>query len=205
MQLASAIDRTRYNIFEWRINLSIPMKIVMALAMAGMTGLLAQVRIFVEWSPVPITGQTLAVLLAGVLLGRRWGGASMAIYAFLGIAGVPWFTGMTSGLGATGGYLIGFILAALFIGYVTDKYIKSRYFISMLGVMAFASLFLIYVPGIIWLGIWLKAVSGVSVSVIPLLAMGVAPFIAGDILKCVAAAIITKTITPKKDYTGNKP
>ena len=205
MQLASAIDRTRYNIFEWRINLSIPMKIVMALAMAGMTGLLAQVRIFVEWSPVPITGQTLAVLLAGVLLGRRWGGASMAIYAFLGIAGVPWFTGMTSGLGATGGYLIGFILAALFIGYVTDKYIKSRYFISMLGVMAFASLFLIYVPGIIWLGIWLKAVSGVSVSVIPLLAMGVAPFIAGDILKCVAAAIITKTVTPKKDYTGNKP
>ncbi|MFA6346841.1 MAG: biotin transporter BioY [Dehalococcoidales bacterium] len=205
MQLASAIDRTRYNIFEWRINLSIPMKIVMALAMAGMTGLLAQVRIFVEWSPVPITGQTLAVLLAGVLLGRRWGGASMAIYAFLGIAGVPWFTGMTSGLGATGGYLIGFILAALFIGYVTDKYIKSRYFISMLGVMAFASLFLIYVPGIIWLGIWLKAVSGVSVSVIPLLAMGVAPFIAGDIIKCVAAAIITKTVTPKKDYTGNKP
>ena len=204
MQLASAIDRTRYNIFEWRINLSIPMKIVMALAMAGMTGLLAQVRIFVEWSPVPITGQTLAVLLAGVLLGRRWGGASMAIYAFLGIAGVPWFTGMTSGLGATGGYLIGFILAALFIGYVTDKYIKSRYFISMLGVMAFASLFLIYVPGIIWLGIWLKAVSGVSVSVIPLLAMGVAPFIAGDIIKCVAAAIITKTVTPKKDYTGNK-
>jgi len=106
-------------------------------------------------------------------------------------------------LGATGGYLIGFILAALFIGYVTDKYIKSRHFISMLGVMAFASLFLIYVPGVIWLGIWLKAVSGVSVSIISLLAMGVAPFIVGDIIKCVAGALITKTVTPKKDYTGN--
>ena len=125
MQLASAIDKTRYNIFAWRYSLSIPVKLVMALAMAGLTGLLAQVRIFVEWSPVPITGQTLAVLLAGVLLGRRWGGASMAIYAVLGAAGIPWFNGWTRGLGATGGYLIGFILAALFIGYVTDKYIKS--------------------------------------------------------------------------------
>jgi biotin transport system substrate-specific component len=203
MQLVSSIDRTRYSIFEWRYNLSIPMKLVMALAMAGMTGLLAQVRIFVEWSPVPITGQTLAVLLAGVLLGRRWGGASMAIYAVLGIAGIPWFNGMTSGLGATGGYLIGFVLAALFIGYVTDKYIKSRYFISMLGVMLFASLILIYVPGVLWLGIWLKAVSGVSVSIIPLFTMGVVPFIIGDIVKCVAAAVITKAVTPKKDYTGS--
>ncbi len=205
MQLATAIDRTRYNIFEWRYNLSIPMKLVMAIAMAGMTGLLAQVRIFVEWSPVPITAQTLAVLLAGVLLGRRWGGASMAIYAVLGIVGVPWFTGMTSGLGATGGYLIGFILAALFIGHVTDKYIKSRYFFSMIGVMVSASLFLVYVPGVIWLGLWLKAVGGVSIGIIPLITMGVVPFIIGDMVKCVAAALIAKTVTPKKDYSSNNP
>jgi biotin transport system substrate-specific component len=203
MQLLSAIDRTRYNVFEWRYNLSIPWKLVMALAMAAMTGLLAQVRIFVEWSPVPVTGQTLAVLLAGVLLGRRWGGASMAIYAVLGVAGVPWFNGWTSGLGATGGYLIGFVLAALFLGYFTDKYVKSRYFISMLGLMIFASLILVYIPGVIWLGIWLKAVSGVSVDVISLITMGVVPFIIGDIVKSVAAALITKTVTPKKDYTGN--
>ena len=205
MQLASAIDKTRYNIFAWRYSLSIPVKLVMALAMAGMTGLLAQVRIFVEWSPVPITGQTLAVLLAGVLLGRRWGGASMAIYAVLGVAGIPWFNGWTSGLGATGGYLIGFILAALFIGYVTDKYIKSRYFISMLGVMLFASLILVYVPGVIWLSVWLNAIGGESVGIVPLITMGVVPFIIGDTVKCVAAALITKAVTPKKDYTGNNP
>ncbi len=203
MQLLSAIDKTRYNVFEWRYNLTIPWKLVMAVAMAAMTGLLAQVRIFVEWSPVPVTGQTLAVLLAGVLLGRRWGGASMAIYAVLGVAGVPWFNGWTSGLGATGGYLIGFVLAALFLGYFTDKYVKSRYFISMLGLMIFASLILVYIPGVIWLGIWLKAVSGVSVDVISLITMGVVPFIIGDIVKSVAAALITKTVTPKKDYTGN--
>jgi biotin transport system substrate-specific component len=203
MQLLSAIDKTRFNVFEWRYNLTIPWKLVMAVAMAAMTGLLVQVRIFVEWSPVPVTGQTLAVLLAGVLLGRRWGGASMAIYAVLGVAGVPWFNGWTSGLGATGGYLIGFVLAALFLGYFTDKYVKSRYFISMLGLMIFASLILVYIPGVIWLGIWLKAVSGVSVDVISLITMGVVPFIIGDIVKSVAAALITKTVTPKKDYTGN--
>jgi biotin transport system substrate-specific component len=200
MQITSAIDRTRYNIFEWRYQLSIPWKLVMALGMAGLTGLLAQVRVLTEWSPVPITGQTLAVLLAGVLLGRRWGGASMAIYVVLGVAGVPWFNGWTSGVGATGGYLIGFILAALFLGYFTDKYVRSRYFFSMLGLMLFASLVLVYVPGIIWLGIWMNLVTGTAAGIPSLLAMGVAPFIIGDIIKSVLAAAITKTITPKASY-----
>ena len=203
MQILSAIDRTRYNVFEWRYNLSIPKKLVMALAMAAMTGLLAQVRIPLEWSPIPITGQTFAVLLAGVLLGRNWGGISMAIYAVLGIIGVPWFTGAVSGLGATGGYLIGFILAALFIGYFTDKYVKSRYFISMLGLMLFASIVIIYVPGVIWLSFWMKYAVGTAVSLSTLMAMAVYPFIAGAVLKSIAAASIVKVITPKTDYTGN--
>jgi biotin transport system substrate-specific component len=202
MQLLSAIDRTRYNIFEWRYNLSIPWKLVMAVAMAGLTGVLAQVRIPLEWSPVPITGQTLAVLLAGVLLGRRWGGASMAIYAVLGIAGVPWFNGFTSGLGATGGYLIGFILAALFIGYFTDKYVKSRYFISMLGLMLFSSIVIVYVPGVIWLAFWMKYAVGTAVSLSALMVMGVYPFMVGAVLKSITAASIVKVITPIKDYTG---
>ena len=202
MQVISAIDRTRYDVFVWRHHLSIPWKLVMAVAMAGLTGLLAQVRIFVEWSPVPITGQTLAVLLAGVLLGRRWGGISMAIYAVLGVVGVPWFNGWTSGLGTTAGYLVGFILAALFLGYFTDKYIKSRYFFSMLGLMLFASLVIVYVPGVIWLGIWMNAFTGTSVSISSLLAMGVMPFVIGDVVKCVSAALITKVVTPKRDYTG---
>jgi biotin transport system substrate-specific component len=202
MQVISAIDRTRYNVFAWRYHLSIPWKLVMAVAMAGLTGVLAQVRIPLEWSPIPITGQTFAVLLAGVLLGRNWGGISMAIYAALGIAGVPWFTGFTSGFGSTGGYLIGFVLAALFIGYFTDKYVKSRYFVSMLGLMLFASIVIVYVPGVIWLGLWLKYAVGTAVSFSALMAMGVYPFIAGAILKSVAAASVAKIITPKSDYTG---
>ena len=138
-----------------------------------------------------MTGQTLAVLLAGVALGKWWGGISMAIYAGLGMAGIPWFQGMNGGLaylaGPTGGYIIGFILAALFLGYFTDKYIKSRRFFSMLGLMLFASLILVYVPGLLQLGLWLNLVKGQPVTFSGLMTMGALPFIAGDITKAVVA------------------
>jgi len=200
MTISAAIDRTKYDFFRWRFALSIPKKLVLAIGIACLTGLLAQVRIALPWSPIPITGQTFAVLLAGVMLGRWWGGASMAIYGGLGFAGVPWFTGWASGLGATGGYVIGFILAALFLGHFTDKYIKSRRFFSMLGLMILASLFLVYVPGLVWLSLWLNFVKGSPVSFMTLLTMGAVPFIAGDITKVVAAALVAKGVTPKQSY-----
>jgi biotin transport system substrate-specific component len=198
--IAFAIDRTRYDAFRWRYELTIPKKLVLAVAMACLTGLLAQVRIALPWSPVPITGQTFAALLAGVLLGRWWGGASMAVYGGLGFAGLPWFTGWTSGFGATGGYIIGFVFAALFLGHFTDKYIKTRKFFPMLGLMLFASLILIYVPGLTWLGLWVNFVTGNHVPFTTLLTMGALPFIAGDIAKVVAAALIAKGVTPKRSY-----
>ncbi len=107
MTLAVRIERTRFNVSRWRYELSLPMKLALAFGMAALTGLLAQVRFQLPWTPVPLTGQTLAVLLAGVALGKWWGGISMAIYAGLGIAGVPWFQGWNGGLaylaGPTGG------------------------------------------------------------------------------------------------------
>ncbi len=170
--------------------------------MAALTGLLAQARIPLPWTPIPITGQTFAVLLAGVLLGRRWGGIGMAIFAGLGFAGLPWFSGWESGLGATGGYILGFIPAALFLGYFTDKYIRSRSLFSMLGLMLFANFILIYVPGVLWLWLWLKVVAGTSPTFIALMGMAVIPYIAGDIIKAVAAATIVRGITPKSAYNG---
>ncbi len=170
--------------------------------MAALTGLLAQVRIPLPGNLVPITGQTFAVLLAGVLLGRWWGGISLAIYAGLGFAGLPWFTGWASGLGATGGYIGGFILAALFLGHFTDKYIRSRSFFSMLGLMLFANFVLIYIPGLVWLGLWLRMVQGDAATFIALLSMGVLPFIVGDVIKAVAAATIARGIIPKLAYNG---
>lgn len=202
MEIVAAINRTKYDVFRWRYQLSIPWKLVLALGMACLVGLLAQVRLPIPWSPVPVTGQTFAVLLAGVLMGRWWGGISMAIYAGLGFAGLPWFTGWSSGLGATGGYIIGFILATLFLGYFTDKYVRLRSFPGMLGLMLFSSFVLIYVPGLIWLGLWLNIVTATPTTLITVIGMGAAPFIVGDMAKAVMAAIIAKGITPKSDYIG---
>ena len=202
MQVAVTIDRVKYNAFRWRHELSVSRKLALALGVACLIGLLAQVRFIVPWSPVPITGQTFAVLLAGVMLGRWWGGISIAIYAGLGFAGVPWLSGGVSGMGATGGYIIGFVFAALFLGYFADKYVRSMSFFSMLGLMLVASLILIYVPGLIWLKLWLNMTTGTSVGFAALLGMGALPFIGGDIAKAVAAAAIARGIIPKTAYNN---
>jgi biotin transport system substrate-specific component len=204
MEVAARIHEVKYDVFRWRYGLSVPMKLSLALGMACLVGLLAQVRFILPWSPVPVTGQTFAVLLAGVLLGRWWGGISMALYVVLGIAGVPWFQGLNGGLsylaGPTGGYIVGFILAALFLGYFTDKYVRSRSFLSMLGLMLFANFILIYVPGLLQLGLWLSLVQGEPASFTALLGMGLVPFLAGDITKAVVAAAIARGVTPKRAY-----
>jgi biotin transport system substrate-specific component len=201
MELVAGINRVKYDYFRWRYELSIPWKLVLALTVAGAIGLLAQVRFPLPWSPVPITGQTFGVLLAGVLLGRWWGGISMAMYGGLGIVGLPLFAGWSSGLGATGGYIIGFVLAALFLGHFTDKYIRARSFTSMLGLMLVANFVFIYVPGLVWLGLWLNATVGVE-GIGAVLAIGAAPFVVGDITKAVLAALAARGMTPKKAYNG---
>jgi biotin transport system substrate-specific component len=206
LELVTAINRAKYDVYRWRYELSVPRKLVLALGMAVLTGLLAQARVPVPWSPVPITGQTFAVLLAGVVLGSRWGGISLGVYAGLGAIGLPWFTGWAGGIGVligpTGGYIIGFILAALFLGYFTDKYVRSRSFFSMLGLMLFANFVLIYIPGLIQLNLWLSLVKGEAVTLSQLLMMGAIPFIAGDVTKAVVAAAIARGVTPKQAYNG---
>ncbi len=213
MEIVTTINRAKYDVFKWRYELSIPRKLALALGMAGLIGVMAQVRFYLPWSPIPITGQTFAVLIAGVLLGRWWGGVSLAAYIGIGAAGVPWFApkagmamfsagGIGHLTGATGGYLIGFIFAALFLGYFTDKYIRSRSFFSMLALMLFSNFVLIYVPGLLWLGLWLKMVAGTPVTFVALLGMGALPFIVGDIFKAAAAASIARGATPKQAYNG---
>ncbi len=206
MEVAATIDQAKYNVFRWRYELSLSNKLALALGIAFLTGLAAQIRIPVPWSPVPVTGQTLAVLLAGVVLGRWWGGVSLSLYVGLGAAGLPWFGGWSGGLGylagPTGGYIIGFILAAMFLGYFTDKYIRSRSFLAMLGLMLFANFALIHIPGLIQLHLWLSLVKGEAVALSQLLMMGTIPFIAGDITKAIAAAAIARGITPKLAYNG---
>ncbi|MBM4241525.1 MAG: biotin transporter BioY [Euryarchaeota archaeon] len=208
MQIAivDSYFQKRYSFFEWRTNMSFAKKIALSLSMACITGILAQVVIPLPWTPVPITGQTFAVLLVGILLGRYWGGISQAFYVGIGVAGFPWFAGLTGGygalLGATGGYLIGFIFAALFLGYFTDRYIRARSFIPMFGLMLFANFVLIYIPGLLVLGTWIYLVKGSVPGIWTLLLMGVAPFVIGDLVKIWGAATVTKAITPKQAFNG---
>ena len=191
----------RYNLFKWRCEASLIYKIILALAMASLTGIAAQVRIPLPWTPVPISAQTFAVLLSGVLLGGWYGGLSQVFYIGAGIAGVPWFSGGGSGIGhisgPTGGYIVGFILAAFFVGYFIDRFVRARGFLAIFVLMLFANFILIHLPGLLQLGV----VTGVR-NIYKLLSMGTLPFILGDVAKIVAAAALAKGIIPKQAYDG---
>jgi biotin transport system substrate-specific component len=202
IELLESFSDVRDSLYRRRLAASLVEKLLLALGMAVVTGLAAQVRIQLPWSPVPITGQTFAVLLAGILLGQTWGGVSMVIYISLGIAGIPWFTGWTAGVahlaGPTGGYLWGFILAALFVGYITDHFVKARGFTGLFGLMLLANFVIIYGAGLVQLYAWLNFVKGTATGLTELLYMGLVPFIAGDMMKALGAAIFGRVLLPRK-------
>lgn len=156
-------------------------------AFALLTALLAQWELPLAFTPVPITGQTLGVLLAGGALGMRLGAASMSLYWVLGMIGLPFYSGGTGGwdaaTGATMGYLVGFIVAAAAIGYLAERS-ETRNLVSSWSAMALGS-FVIYVFGATWLAHSLD---------IPLatgdpnaIALGVTPFLVGDGIKLLLA------------------
>lgn len=191
---------TRKNVFERIQDASTATKLLMSLMMACFTGLMAQIIIPLPWTPVPITAQTFAVLCSGLFLGKKYGCLSQILYVVLGIAFVPWFGGMTGGLevflGSTGGFLIGFIIASYFIGYITERYAKARNFTRMAVVIGIANFALIYIPGLAGLALWMSY-QGMAFSVFDLLMMGLVPFIVGDIVKILGAASVSKVFLPK--------
>lgn len=164
-------------------------KIMLSLAFASLTAVLAQVALPLPWTPVPLTGQTYAVLLAGVLLGR-WGAVSQIMYIGLGFAGVPLFAGGSAAAlsGATAGYLAGFVVSAFIIGSIVDTQSRfcrgARLTVFMLAV----NLLVIHGLGIAWLYVWKNAITGSAASFITLLLMGSIPFVPGDIIKVLLAA-----------------
>lgn len=172
----------------------------LALLMALVTAIAAQIAIPLPGTPVPITGQTFAVLMAGVLLGRNWGGVSQIFYLVIGSLGLPWFASASGGAlhlwGPTGGYLIGFVLAAFFIGYQIER-LKQSGFFTFIGVFWFASFVLIQVPGLTGLALWMSWVQQEPVTLMQTLNMGFLPFVPGDILKILMAAICAKAFLPK--------
>ena len=191
---------TRKNIYEGIQDSSTATKILMSLIMACLTGIMAQIIIPLPWTPVPITAQTFAVLCSGLFLGKKYGCLSQIFYVVLGIAFIPWFGGMTGGLevalGSTGGFLIGFIIASYFIGLISEKYAEARNFTKMVITIGIANFALIYIPGLAGLALFLYS-QGISFGIYDLLVMGLIPFIAGDIVKILGAAGMSKVFLPK--------
>ena len=137
-------------------------------------------------NPVPITGQTFAILVTGVLLGARLGTAAVLAYLVAGIVGAPvfadWSRYYTAFAGATGGYLIGFLPAAFIVGWFAERGWDRSMWLLLPMLMANA---IIYVPGLIWLNGWL-AIMDFPVDTFE---AGLWPFIPGDLAKLVAAAL----------------
>jgi biotin transport system substrate-specific component len=203
MQETTIMDRyviAKYNFFKWRYSLVWVNKLGLALAMAFFTGLMAQVRVYLPFSPVPITGQVFAVLLSGVICGAGFGCLSQIIYIGLGIAGIPWFAAFSPSSGyllatPTGGYLIGFAIAPLIIGRYTDKYIGARTFLSQIKLMMLG-VGVIYILGAFVLALVMKLTFWGA------LIQGVIPFILFDLIKAALAASASWAILPRSSYNG---
>lgn len=198
MQIADVVDRyrhARYRLFEWKDQLSVSHKLGLSFVFACLTGLMAQVRITLPFTPVPVTGQVLAVLLSGIFLGGRYGCLSQAFYVGLGTMGIPWFSGAGGGLARitsiTGGYLIGFIPSALIVGWLTNRYAAMRRFHFQLTLMAFG-VFIIYVFGAAHFAIVMHT------NFLETIKLAVLPFISVDLMKSAISACISTSILPKR-------
>ncbi|CAB4628614.1 unannotated protein [freshwater metagenome] len=176
---------TRTNLIDRVVPRSLITDIVLVLGGAALTAAAAQVAIPM-W-PVPITGQTFAVLLVGAVLGASRGAISMVTYFFMGAAGLPVFTGAVSGVsfGPTFGYLVGFIAAAAIVGWLA----KLNWHRTVFGVVVSFLLgnAVIYLFGLPWLAFALSNL-GLASDLPAVLSAGLIPFLIGDAIKMVLAA-----------------
>jgi len=169
--------------------------VLMVLAGTGLVAGAAQISFHIPGTPVPITGQTFAVVLVGAALGSVRGFSSLALYLLAGMV-LPFYSNGAKGfdevVGATGGYLIGFIAAATLTGYLAERGL-DRKLTSAIGAMFLGNV-IIYLCGLPWLAVDL------NVNFAKTMEYGLNPFIAGDIIKlCIAgAALPTAWLAVKK-------
>jgi biotin transport system substrate-specific component len=155
--------------------------VALVIAGAGLVGLLAQITIHLSFTPVPITGQTLGVLLVGASLGWRRGAAALVLYAAAGLIGVPWFAAGGSGyVGANFGYILGFIASAAICGYLAERQADRR-LITAVPAMIVGEV-VMYVIGVAWLAADLHVGIGKAIT------LGFIPFWIADAVKCALAA-----------------
>ena len=156
---------------------------------AAVTSVLAFITIPLPFSPVPVTGQTLGVMLAGVFLSGRNAFMSQVVYVLLGIAGLPVFSGGRSGIGIlmgpTGGYIWGFILGAFVIGYFFNKNLSL---INKIGILIAGGVAVIYVCGLF------QFIIVTDRSIIDAISLTMLPYLPGDVLKILITLFVSNKI-----------
>jgi len=162
---------------------------VLASLMAALTAVGAYIHVPI--GPVPIVLSTLFVLLTGLLLGSRWGLASMGLYLLVGAIGIPVFAGGRGGLahffGPTGGYLLGYLVSAWVTG-VISEHSRGLLILEILAVLIGSlAIYGIGVP-------WLKMVTQMSWT--KTLMVGMVPFLIGDAIKASVAVILARSVRP---------
>lgn len=158
--------------------------VLISLLFAGFTGLLSKARFYLPFTPVPVTGQVFAVLLAGILLGRLYGSLSQVFYVGLGLLGVPWFSIFP--FIPTGGYLLGFIAAPYVVGWVFNRWERISFSSAMASLTI--GIVLIYSSGFLYFA----AATGAGLT--SSFRLAVLPFIPFDLLKAVFAALLVYSL-----------
>ncbi len=182
----TTIDLNRRAVLADLIPGAIVRDVLLVLSAAGLVGILAQISIHLSFTPVPITGQTFGVLLAGTSLGWKRGSAAMALYGLAGLVGVPWFAGHQSGyIGASFGYIIGFVGCAALCGYLAEFGADRSIFKSVPAMVA--GEIVMYGVGVVWLALDLHVGLAKAIS------WGFTPFIIGDAIKAAIAAVMLPT------------
>ena len=170
--------------------------ILLSVMGACITGLLAQICLPLPGTPVPLTGQVLAVLVCGAVLGSGYGTLSQVIYVVLGVAGIPWFSGGGSGLavllGPAGGYLVGFVVAALFLGTASEGKAAAKTMGGQIKRML-AAIAVIWFFGLVHLIVMFEVTLTTAVM------QAVVPFIAAYTIMAVMAMFFTSAVLPKKE------
>ncbi len=200
--LVRALEHVSRSVYAFREESSLATRLLLVVSFAAFTGLSAQVSFPLPFTPVPVTGQVFAVLVSSSVLGRWLGPASQAAYLAIGAAGVPWFAPtagagpFTSGgwpafAGASGGYLVGFLVAAFVVGRILDRGLRSRSFGANLLVLLLG-VGVIYAIGSAQLALLL------DLGPRDALLYGAVPFLPGDILKAVLAAGLLGLALPRE-------
>lgn len=164
--------------------LSFLKNVIFILSFSFLTGVAAGLKI--EIGIIPITMQTLVVLLSGFFLGSKKGALSQLTYLVMGVSGIFWFShggGLAYVLSPTFGYVIGFILAAFLVGFICERF--GNNFKNVILAISIGGITL-YIPGILWLAYFI----GFEKSLI----VGFYPFIIGDVLKAILAGSIISLI-----------